>query len=191
MNPITLHNVPKDQLNNFIQKMDGYHGISNSDKSWVSDQESKPYQITLYCFLISIGVLFVDDKKLKSVIAGYDKLIDSMEDFFKGKCTLSFTDLFYLEEINQAFCQGKWHNVHQSWLIEREDYFEILESRKKRTFIELTSYCIQLSTVDKIHEVLYYWLLKKDKVIIINYFEESVFWRNVNYSTKDFKNEFN
>lgn len=188
---ITIDDINKDQLRKWINLMDAYHGISVDDKSWLYNAESKANKITLYFFLIGQGLLYVIDQRLKCRINGYEALIEFVEEFFKGKSIVNFIDLFFLSGINQAFCQGKWHNVHQSWLIEREDYFEILESRKKRTFIELTSYCIQLSTVDKIHEVLYYWLLKKDKVIIINYFEESVFWRNVNYSTKDFKNEFN
>ncbi len=51
MKILTLTDVPKNQLEPFITKMDGYHGISNEDKSWIYNQDSKPYKITLYCFL--------------------------------------------------------------------------------------------------------------------------------------------
>jgi hypothetical protein len=104
---LSLSDIPKSELDEFIQLMDGHHGIFSEDRCWMWDENSSAYKITLYCYLISIGCLYVKYQQLKSVNDGYETLIDFIEDFFKGKCIVNFTDLLFLNEINIAFCGGK------------------------------------------------------------------------------------
>ncbi len=103
MKTLTLQDIPQDQLHVFIKKMDGYHGISIEDKSWVCNQESTPHKLTLYCYLISQGILFIEDQKLLSRIYGYVDLTSFINEFFKAKSIVSFTNLFFHEEIIICF----------------------------------------------------------------------------------------
>jgi hypothetical protein len=156
MKNLSLQDIPQDQLQAFIAKMDGYHGISLQEKSWVYNKESKPYKLTLFCYLISQGTLFVEGQKLLCKVDGYEDLIDFITEYFRGKSIVSFTDLFFLDDLNDAFCQGKWHNVDESWLTDREDYLEILESRKPQIFREPTAYAVVVDNGIDYFDMMHY-----------------------------------
>jgi hypothetical protein len=160
MKILSIQDIPKDQLEAFIVKMDGYHGISFEDKCWIYDQESKPHKITLYCFLISQGILFIEGQKLKSRIDGYDDLIEFIHVYFKSKSIVSFTDLFFLDDLNEAFCSGKWYNVHESWLRDREDYLDIIEKRKPQVYRRPVAYAVVVDNGVDFYDMMQYVLKK-------------------------------
>ena len=188
---ITLQDIPQDQLHNFIQKMDGYLGISVQDKSWVHDKKSKPYKLTLYCFLIAEGVFYVENQRLKSRFIGYNGLIEFVEDFFKGKCIVNFTDLFFLNDINESFNNGNWYNIHESWLIQREDYLEILDKRKPLIHRDPTAFIVEV-TEGITHLNYFYFILRgKKATTVIDFLGFSIKWADAGYSTYQFKQDFN
>jgi hypothetical protein len=92
---ITVQDIAQNQLDVFIKKMEWYHGISSIDRCWVYATTSKPYLITLYCYLIGSANLYIESGKLKSRSNGHDKLVNFIEEYFKGKCIRNFTDLFF------------------------------------------------------------------------------------------------
>jgi hypothetical protein len=192
MKTLTLIDIPQDQLQAFIAKMDGYHGISLIDKSWINDQESTAYKLTLFCYLISQGILFVKDQKLKSSVdGGYEDLIDFIHEYFKGKCIISFTDLFFLEDINEAFCSGKWYNVDESWLRDREDYLDILENRKPQIYREPTAYAVVVDNDEDFYDMIQYVYRGKKNTVILDFLDNRILWREVDYSSTQFKKDFN
>jgi hypothetical protein len=191
MKILTLQDIPKDQLEAFIVKMNGYHGISTEDRSWVYNQKSTPNKLTLYCYLISQGILFFEDQKLKSKVDGYEDLISFIQEHFKSMCIISFTDLFFLEDINEAFCLGKWHNVDESWLTDREDYFEILESRKPRIAREPKAYAVEVNNVKEFYNMAQYIYHGKKHTVVLDFLDDQILWKTVDYSANQFKHDFN
>jgi hypothetical protein len=191
MKIICLKDIPQDQLKAFIAKMDGYHGISLQEKSWVYNQESKPYKLTLFCYLISQGNLIVEGQKLVSKVDGYSYLIDFITEYFNGKSIVSFTDLFFLDDLNEAFCSGKWYNVHESWLRDREDYLEILESRKPQVFRQPTAYAVVVDNGVDFYDMMQYVYRGKSKTVIIDFLGDRIKWEKVDYTSNQFKKDFN
>lgn len=187
---ITINDINKDQLGKWINLMDGYHGISGQDKSWVHDNDSIPHKLTLYCYLIGRGFLFVEDRKLKSNLDGYETLIEFIQEFFKGKCIVNFTDLFFLEEINIAFCNNRWHNVQECWLTEREDYLTIMQSRIPVVIREPTAYVVEINSEGDIYDWMYFLLKGKNYTTIIDFCNSQIIWKSVDYTTFQFKKEF-
>jgi hypothetical protein len=191
MKTLTFKDIPQDQLQAFIAKMDGYHGISVNDIIWVYNQKSTPYKLTLYCYLISQGILFVEDQKLKGKVDGYENLILFIHDYFKGMCIVSFTDLFFLSDINEAFCNGKWHNVDESWLTDREDYLDIIEKRKPQIFRDPAAYAIIVDNGVDFYGMMQYVLKGKKNTVILDFLDDRILWREVEYSASQFKKDFN
>jgi hypothetical protein len=190
MKILTIKDIPQDQLKSFIQKMDGNHGISCNDKSWVYNQKSTPNKLTLYCYLISQGILFVEDQKLKSIVDGYENLIDFISQYFRGMSIVNFTDLFFLDEINECFCQGKWHNVDESWLTDREDYLEILAKRKLLEKREASAYIVQINDNTVNYDYMYFFLKGEKYTSVICLGHRKVFWKALDYSYYQFKRDF-
>ncbi len=191
MKILSLQDIPQDQLQVFIEKMDGYHEISLQEKSWVYNQESTAYKLTLYCFLISQGILSVEGQKLKSRIDGYENLIQFIEEYFKGKCIVSFTDLFFMEDIKEAFCYGKQDKVDESWLTNREDYVEILESRKPQIFRQPTAYAVVVDNGVDYYDMMQYIFRGKKNTVIIDFLDDRILWEKVDYTSNQFKKDFN
>jgi hypothetical protein len=187
---LALTDIPKKQLDEFIRLMHGHHGIFSEDRSCgIWDENSHPYKITLYCYLISTGCLYVKYQQLKSVNDGYETLIDFIEDFFKGKCIVNFTDLLFLNEINTAFCGGKWHNVHESWLVDRPEFLDILAHRNTRPFKELQAYEIEVHSQSEFRN-LFYLQIADNRTTVIDFFQDRILWRREPINITDLKKEF-
>jgi len=185
----SLTDISKKQLDEFIQLMEGYHGIWDSDRSWIIDQKSNAYKITLYCYLISAGVLYIENQKLKSFDSGYDGLIDFVEEFFKRKCIVNFTDMLFLDEINQAFCGGNWDNLHVSWLAYRP---EVLAELANYKIIRVEqAYQIMVENNESDFDDLYFLLIRNDKTSLIDFLEANILWRKKAFDIQDFRQEFN
>lgn len=99
---LKIFDIPKNELNHFIRLIDGYAGIWDSDRRWMTDENSQPVQITLFCYLIAQGKLFVQDQKLRSLDDRHEDLIQFIEGYFGNKCIVNFTDLFFLNEIKHS-----------------------------------------------------------------------------------------
>jgi hypothetical protein len=185
----TLKDIPQKELNHFIQLMEGYAGIWDSDRKWMADDYSQPVQITLFCYLISQGELFVEYQKLKSSNSEHEDLIQFMEGYFKNKCIVNFTDLLFLNEINQAFCGGIWDNVHVSWLAYRP---EVLAELANYKIIRIEhAYQILVENNESDFEDMYFLKIDNEKTTLIDFFEGSILWRKKAFTIQDFRQEFN
>ncbi len=153
--------------------------------------ESTAYKLTLYCFLINEGVLFVEGQKLKSQNDGYEDLIYFVEEYFRGKSIVSYTDLFFLDDLNEAFCSGKWYNVDESWLKDCEDHLDILESRKPQIFREPTAYAVVVDNGVDFYDMMQYVLKSKKNTVIIDFLDDQILWKRVGYTSNHFKRDFN
>jgi hypothetical protein len=188
---LSLTEIPHKNLDEFIKLMDGYCGIFSEDRSWIWDENSHPYKITLYCYLVSTGELFILNGKLTSANDEHNELIQFIEGFFAGKCIVNFTDLLFLDEINSAFCGGKWHNVHQSWLVKRPEFLDILALRKPKFFQEIQAYEIEAENFESEFGDMYFIQLAKGRTTLIDYLECEIQWRRESISMDQFKNKFN
>jgi hypothetical protein len=188
---LKIKDIPKKELEEFIRLMDGYCGIFYSDISWVEEKSSPAYKITLYCYLIASGELFVEDQKLKSVSAGYSELIDFIEEYFRGKCIVNFTDLFFLNEINQAFCGGSWGNIKKCWLVERPDVFIELASKEPKIYRLDQAYQIIVENSESDFDDLYFIKISNHQTTIIDFFADSITWREEPISIGEFKRMYN
>jgi len=186
---LKIWDIPEDKLNRFIQLMNGYAGIWDSDRTWMSNEYSQPVQITLFCYLISQGELLVEEQKLKSFNGAHEDLIQFIEDYFGNKCIVNFTDLLFLNEINTAFCGGKWHNVHDSWLVDRPEFLDILAYRNTRTFKELQAYEIEVHSQSEFRD-LFYLQIADNRTTVIDFFQDRILWRREPINITDLKKEF-
>jgi len=186
-----LTDIPKEELDEFIRLIDGYQGIWDSDRSWINDENSNAYKITLYCYLISEGILFVENQKMKSFDSGYDRLIDFVEEFFKGKCIVNFTDMLFLDEINQAFCEGIWDNVHISWLAFRPEVLAELANRNYKLIRVEQAYQIMVENDESDFDDLYFLRIDSDRTTLIDFFGASILWKKKAFTIEDFRREFN
>lgn len=179
--------IPKNELNRFFKLVDGYAGISDSDRSWIVDEHSQPVRIILFCFLIAQGELFVQDQKLRSFHDGHGELIQFIEGYFQNKCIVNFTDLFFLDAINQAFCGGRWHNVHPSWLVERPELFidRVLNSPNLDQPIMVVVENVELG-----FEEIFIWRLSNYRITVIDFFVENITWRKKPISFIEMKSIF-
>lgn len=188
---ISLQDVPKNELDHFIQLMDGYAGIWDSDRSWMTDEYSQPVQITLFCYLIAHGELFVHDQKLKSFNDGNEDLIQFIEAYFGNKCIVNFTDLFFLNEINQAFCDGNWYNVHPSWLSERPEILAELANRQHKYFLVEQAYQIIVESYESDFEDMYFLKISDDRTTLIDFFGDKIIWLERPIGISEFKRMYN
>jgi hypothetical protein len=145
----------------------------------------------LYCYLISAGILYVENQKLNSFEEGYDELIDFIEDFFKGKDIVNFTDMLFLSEINQAFCEGIWENVHISWLAFRPAVIAELPNQNYKLIRVEQAYQIMVDNDESDLNDLYFLLIRNGKTTIIDFFCGGIIWRKKTFTIQDFKKEFN
>jgi hypothetical protein len=187
---LSLKDIPQNQLQKWVDKLDGYHGISKSDRSWICDKESKAYKLTLYCYLIGQGVFFVEQNLLKSYCGGYDSLIYFVQEHFVGKCIVSFTDLFFLKNLNEAFCNGKWNGIHESWLKEREDYLVIIKNRKTKEYRDLSAYTINIFDRENLYDYTLFLRRGKNFTSIIDFCENQIYWKKPNYTSFQLKKDF-
>lgn len=188
---LSLTEIPQKELNEFIRLIDGFCGIFSEDRSWMIDKDCKPYKITLYCYLISTGSLYVENQKLKSFDGGHEKLIDFIEEFFRGKCIVNFTDMLFLNEINQSFCGGTWDNVHLSWLAYRPELLAEIANRNFRIIRGEQAYQITVENAESDFGDLYFILVTSEKTTLVDYFEGSITWRKEPISIAGFKRMFN
>lgn len=188
---LKIFDIPKNELNHFIQLMDGYQGIWNLDRSWMTDEYSQPVQITLFCYLIAQGELFVQDQKLRSFDDGHEDLIQFIEGYFGNKCIVNFTDLFFLNEINQAFCDGNWYNVHPSWLAERPEVLTELTNRKPEYFRVEQAYQIIVESYESDFEDMYFLKISDDRTTLIDFFGDKIIWLERPIGISEFKRMYN
>jgi hypothetical protein len=186
---ITVSDIPSNQHEKFIQLMNGYHGISTDNLVWIIVENSPQYKITQYCYLISQGELFVVNQKLRSIRKGYEDLIQYIEEFFRGKSIGNFTDLFFLDAINEAFCGGNWNKVHDSWLIHRPEFLDILAGRKLSQFSEIQYFEIEVDLPDSDLGEFYYFQIDSKKSTIIDFNSTSILWRKKPLSISELKKE--
>ena len=183
--------IPKNKLDHFILLMDGYAGILDSDRSWMMDEYSQPVQIILFCFQISEGKLYVEGQKLKSFDDGNDDLIQFIEGYFGNKCIVNFTDLFFLDEINQAFCGGSWHNVHPSWLAERPEVLAELANRYPQYFRVEQAYQIIVESYESDFEDMYFLKINQNRTTFIDFFADKIIWLEKPIGIGEFKRMYN
>ncbi|MDG1278131.1 MAG: hypothetical protein P8O16_12685 [Algoriphagus sp.] len=170
--------------------MDGYAGIWDSDRSWMVHEHSQPVRVTLFCYLISQGKLYVEGQKLKSFDDGNDDLIQFIEGYFGNKCIVNFTDLFFLDEINQAFCGGSWHKVQECWLVGRSDYMDIVESRKPKYIVEEKVYIIHI--FDFLDSTEGYYFLRRHKyyTTVLELYNGLIEWKSRSYTSRQFIRDY-
>lgn len=128
-----------------------------------------------YPFLLPYipGELFVQDQKLKSFDDGNEDLIQFIEGYYGNKCIVNFTDLFFFNEINQAFCDGNWYNVHPSWLAERPEVLAELANRQPQYFRVQQAYQIVVESYESDFEDMYFLKISDDRTTLIDFFEDT------------------
>lgn len=188
---LSLSDIPKNELEEFIRRMNGYCGIWYSDRSWINEENSIAVQTTLFCYLISQGVFFVKDQKLRSTEAGYEDLIQSIQDYFGNKCMGNFTNLFFINEINQAFCDGTWDHIHPSWLSHRPEVLAELANRKPQYFRVEQAYQIIVESYESDLDDMYFLKITQDRTTLIDFFADKINWLEKPIGIGEFKRMYN